>query len=361
MHFFAREKPWYKKKKVIIPLGIFVFLLIARVVAVPIIQKQLNNFLADFSPSLYFHMDDLDIHLIRGAYTFDGVTGKIRTQKNNFVTIDKVNVSIAWRELFRGRIVTDIDVSGLKFSYTKDLQKALSSAPERDAKLRKEKAQKAKDTLFPLKVVRVDLRDSNLILDDYPSLEEGKKFQISNIQGRITNLKPEKDFPLSFFNLKATILGNSVFKTTGHLNTLKKPLSWDVDGEIQDFDLTKANTFMKRKVPLTFTKGKLDLFFEAISQNGEMEGYFKPFLKNLDVMKLDENYKGPKHWLIEVVGALGNLVLRTADTHTVATKIPFSSDKDGFHIDKGEALSKVIEHGFQEKLAPGIEDEFEIK
>lgn len=347
---------WYKKKKFIIPLSIFVFLLAVRAVMVPIAHKELNKFLADFSPTLYFHMDDLDVHIIRGAYSFDGITGKVKGQKNNFLEIEKVDVSIAWREIFKGKVVTDIEVTAPEFSYTKELKNAIASSPKK-----KDQAETAKDKLFPVEIERVDVKQGVVKLDDYPSLEDNKKFSVSNIDGRITNLTADEKFPLSFFNLKATVLGNSVVKTTGHLNTLAKPMEWDVDGELQGFDLTTANQFLKRKVPLTFTKGKLDLYAEAESTNGKVEGYVKPFMKNIDVMKTQENFKGAKHWFIEVVTALGNLILRASDTKSVATKIPFSMDKGGVHVDSGEALSKAIQHGFEQQLSPGIEDKYELE
>jgi hypothetical protein len=355
MKIFKKKKQ-PMNKKITIPLVIFAILLAARIAIIPVIQKQLNQFLATFSPTLYFHMDDLDIHLIRGAYSFDGVTGKVKGSKRDFLKIGTVDVSIAWRELFKGKVVTDIEVTGVDFSYTGELKNAIASSPKK-----KDQATAAKDKLFPVKVERVDLASASITLDDYPSLEEGKKFQVTNVEGRITNLTPDKKFPLSFFNLKATILGNSMFKTTGHLNTLAKPLAWDVDGEMQGFDLTKANQFLLRKLPLTFTKGKLDLYAEAESQNGKLVGYVKPFMKNVDVIKNKEQFVGVKHWFVEVLAALGNLILRTSDTKSVATKIPFSMDQSGFHVDSGEALSKAIQNGFQQKLSPGIEDKYELK
>lgn len=347
---------WYKKKKIIIPLTLFVFLLVVRAVMVPVVHKQLNKFLATFSPTLYFHMADLDISILRGAYSFDGITGKVKGQKNDFLKIERVDVSIAWREIFKGQIVTDIEVTAPDFSYTKELKEAIASSPKKESQ-----AKDAKDTLFPVKIERVDVKQGALTMDDYPNIEPDKKFQVSNIEGRITNLTADKKFPLSFFNLRATVLGNSVVKTAGHLNTLSKPMQWDVDGELQGFDLTVANKLLKSKLPLTFTKGKLDVYAEAKSQNGEIEGYVKPFMKNLDIMKASENFKGPKHWFIEVATALGNLILRESKTKSVATKIPFSMDKSGFHIDSGEALSKAIEHGFQQQLSPGVEDKYEIE
>lgn len=347
---------WYKKKKITIPLGIFVLLLGIRLVMQPIIHKELNKFLASFSPVLYFHIADIDVHIIRGAYSFDGITGKIKGHKNNFISIEKVDVSMAWREIFKGKLVTDIEVNGADFSYTGELKNAIAKMPKKA-----DEATTARDKLFPVKIERVDVRDGAVTLDDYPGLQEDKKLQVTNIEGRLTNLTPEKKFPLSFFNLKATVLGNSVVKTAGHLNTLAKPMEWDVDGEMQGFDLTTANQFLKRKVPLTFTKGKLDLYAEAQSTNGTIEGYVKPFMKNIDVIRTKEDFKGAKHWFVEIITAVGNLVLRATDTKSVATKIPFTMDKAGMHVDSGEALSKAIEHGFQQQLSPGVEDKYEIE
>lgn len=347
---------WYRKKKFTIPLIIFALLIGVRMVMQPLIHKELNKFLATFSPTLYFHIGDLDIHIIRGAYAFDGITGKVKGQKNPFIKIEKVDVSMAWREIFKGKLVTDIEVNGADFSYTKELKDAIAKMPKKA-----DEANVAKEKLFPVRIERVDLRNGAVTLDDYPSLQDNKKLQVTNIEGRLTNLTPAKKFPLSFFNLKATVLGNSVIKTAGHLNTLAKPMQWDVDGELQGFDLTTANQFLKRKVPLTFTKGKLDLYAEAKSTNGRVEGYVKPFMKNIDVIKSEEDFKGPKHWLVEIVTAVGNLVLRATDTKSVATRIPFSMDKAGMHVDSGEALSKAVEHGFQQKLSPGIEDKYELK
>lgn len=350
------KRPWFKKKKITIPLTIFVFLLAVRMVLVPVAHKQLNKFLAEFSPTLYFHMDDLDIHIIRGAYSFEGITGKVKGKKNEFLKIERVDVSMAWREIFKGKVVTDIEVTAPDFSYTKDLNQAFANASKD-----KKQANTAKEKLFPVKIERVDIKSGKVTLDDYPSLDEKSKFTVRNIDGRITNLTPEKKFPLSFFNVKASLPGQSDIKTTGHLNTLAKPMEWDVDSELRGFDMTAANTFLKRKVPLTFTKGKLDLYAEAESQKGSVQGYVKPFIKNVDVVKNQENFKGPKHWAIEVVTALGNLILRASDTKSVATKIPFSMDKAGVHVDSGEALSKAIQHGFEEKLSPGIENKYEIE
>ncbi len=347
MNFMIFKNDRLKNKKVIIPLVFFCLLLGIRLLIQPIIHKQLNTFLSDFSPVLSFHIDDLDINLLRGSYSFEAVTGKIKESEHKFLTIEKVDTSIAWREIFKGKIVTDIEVTGLNLSYSKELKDALAKTPK------KEDAKEAKDKLFPVEVVRLDIQNSILKMDNFPAF--------TGIEGRITNLLADKKNPLSFLNLKATAFGHSVLKIAGHLKTLEEPIAWSIDSELQGFDLTAANQFLKEKVPLTFTKGKLDVYAEAKSEEGVTEGYVKPFMKNVDIMKAEENLKGAKHWFIEVIAAVGNLVLRTSDKKSVATLIPFTMDKSGVHVDKGEALSKAIQHGFEQKLNPGIEDRLKLE
>lgn len=343
----------FKEKKVWVPTTIIAVLVVIRVILPSLLLVKVNGFLAEFSPTYKFHIKDLDLSIIRGAYRFEGITGTLKKDKRVFATATSVEVSIAWRELFKGRVLTDVEIDTLDFTYLKELTDVAKKDDTKDA-------QEAKDALFPVRVERLDLRESSITLEELPSLEEGKRLQATSINGRISNLTPEEKFPISFYNLRATLLGESVFKVAGHLNMVKKPLAWDVDSEVKGFNIPQLNYYLKRNLPVTFTKGKLDLYLEAKSENGKIDGYAKPFIKDLDVMANKEKFQGPKHWFMEVLTALGNLILRTSDTKTVATKIPFSFDKT-FKMETGEALSKAIENGFQQKLSPGIEDQFDIK
>lgn len=353
MRFWNHSKPLYLQKKVTVPVIVISLLLMARMILVPIVHKKLNKFLDEFSPTYAFHIDDLDISIIRGAYSFQGVSGKLKRNQRKFVDIDAVDVSIAWRELFKGRILTDIAIERMDFHYLSEVTKAAKTEDQDHAK-------SAKNTLFPVKIERIVITDSVVTLEELPSLKEGARLQLTGIEGRVTNLTPSEKLALSFFNINGTFMGSSKIKTVGHLNMTKKPLSWDVDGEVHSFDLTSLNQFLKRKLPLTFTTGKLDLYAEAKSEGGKIVGYVKPFLKNIDIMTSSEDLKGPKHWFIEALTAVGNLILRTSDTKTLATRVPFVYD-GAFHIGTGEAISKAIENGFVQKLSPGIEDKFELK
>ncbi len=347
------NKAFIKQKKFYIPFAIIVLLVVFRMILPQILLHQTNKYLSEFSPTYYLHMDDLDISILRGSYRFEKVYGNLKGDEKRFITIDSVDVSIAWRQIFKGKIVTDIVTDNVDFLFLKDMSKL--SVPNA-----KKEAQDIKNTLFPVKVETVDLRHARVVFEEYPSLDDESRLRIENINGRITNLTSSKEDPYSNFNMTASLQGSSEFVFIGSLNLTQKPVLWDVDVELKDFDLTTLNKVLKRNLPLTFTKGKIDLYAEAKSSDKTIKGYIKPFIRDVDVVKNEERFVSIKHFGIEILTAIGNLILRDSDTKTVATYLDFNYDGK-FNIDTGQGISKAIENGFKQKLQPGIENKYHME
>ena len=341
---------FYKKKKFYIPTIIIAVLIIFRMVLPQILLHQANKYLSEFSPTYYLHMDDLDLSILRGAYSFQGVTGNLKGDEKQFLKITEVDVSIAWRHLLKGKVVTDIVTQDLDFLFLSDMTKL--NPPKKEA-------EDVKETLFPVKVESVDLKNARVVFEEYPALADNSRLKIENINGRITNLTPSEADPLSDFNLGASIQGSSELVFIGSLNLIKKPMLWDVDVEMKNFNLASLNAVLKRNLPLTFTKGNLDLYAEAKNEKGVIKGYIKPFITNIDVVANKEKFVGIKHFGIEVLTALANLILRDSETKTVATYVDFNYDGK-FNINTSQGIEKAIENGFNQKLTPGIENKYHM-
>lgn len=341
-----------KKKKIMIFSLIFLLFVMARAALPSFLLKKSNKFLADFSPTYALHMEDLDISIIRGAFRFQGITGKVKEDDQKFLNINTVDVSIAWREIFKGRILTDIKVEKCDFLVIKNIAKL--SSPKKEAR-------DIKNNFFPVKVERLDLLDMSVSFEGYESIKENALLNVSNINGRVTNLTPTKDFPLSFFVISANVVDpTSKFNFVGEINQTISPFEWNLDMELRDFNLTVINPYLKRHVPLTFTKGSLDLYSEVVSTKGKIKGYAKPFFKDLDVVANKEEFKGPKHFGFEILTALSNLITREPKTKSVATVLDFTLD-DKLKFKMGKSVAKAIEHGFKQQIPPGIEDRYNIK
>lgn len=340
----------YKKKKFYIPATIIAVLIVFRMILPSILLHQANKYLSEFSPTYYLHMEDLDISIIRGAYRFEEVVGKLKGDEKTFLSIKSVDVSIAWREIFRGRVVTDIVTDKLDFLFLKDMSKL--SNPKKEAK-------DVKETLFPVSVESVDLRRAQIVFEEYPSLDETSRLKIENINGQITNVTPTENQQISAFNLSGSLQGSAETVFIGELNMFRKPLLWDVDVEMKNFDLSKLNPVLIRKLPLTFTKGRLDLYAEAKNDDKLIKGYLKPFIRDIDVVANKEHFKGIKHFGIEILTALGNLILRDSDSKTVATYLDFTYNGT-FNVNTSKGISTAIENGFSKKLPAGLENKYHL-
>jgi hypothetical protein len=340
------------KKKIYISLTIVVAMTIGcRAILPGVLLRKANKYLSSFSPTYSLHMEDLDISFFRGAYRFESVSGKLKKTDKNFLKIASVDVSIAWREIFKGRILTDIETERLEFLVLTNMNQL--SSPKDDAN-------EVKSKLFPIKVARLDLKNAELIFEEYANLNVDNHFRISDINGSVTNLTADKTNQISNFNLSAAIFSSPAFKFTGELNTLQNPMRWDLNGETKDFDLTLLNPFLKRHIPLTFTTGKIDIYSEAKSTDGKVKGYIKPFFKEVDVVSNHEHFKGIKHFAYEVVAALSNLILRERKTKSVATIIEFNYDQK-LEIKTDKSLLLAIKHGFNQPLKNGSENKYQLE
>lgn len=335
------------KKKYVVLFSLIALFFIGRATLPAYLHKKTNEYLSNISPDFSVEIKDFDLSFIKMAYRFEGISAKLKKDKNKkeFLHINKVDVSIAWRELFKGRVLTDIIVDQPKLIVYKEVMDI--KPPKKD------KAKDVKETLFPVDVEKVELREASLTLDQYKDIDGKGKMKLSDISGEILNLTPQKNKPLSRFNLTAKVFDSTKIKFDGDLRTLEMPLGWNADVEMKGANLTKFNPILRDKLPLTFTKGTMDLYAEAKSKKGVIKGYVKPFMNNLDIVKdKGENFKSVKHFGIEILTAVGNLILRDeSKNQSVATSVDFTYDGK-FHIETKEGIKKAIKHGMADKDEP---------
>lgn len=341
---------FWKKKKILIPLIIVLFLGILRIIAPPLILQKINAELKDMSPTLTGHVADLDLALLFGSATLEGVTASIKDSGKEFLKVKSANASLDLWELIRGNVEVKALIKNPDFTYSNELMEAIkdhvASQPKEDR------------PLPDIRVARVDVKDAVMRMEPYPSLSKGGGVVMSDVEVRATNVIPSDKLEKTLFSLQGKLLKSGDVKVTGAAKIEEKPLEWTVDSEILNFDLTSLNQFLRQKVPLTFTKGELDFFVEAKSEDGKITGYLKPFVERLDVVKTDEDFKNTKHWIFEIISALGNIVMQ--EEEVAATKVPFVFDGK-LKAETGESLGNAFEHAFVQEISRGIENTIQLQ
>lgn len=342
-------------------LAVLAILLLARMILPAVLKKNINDFLANHSKVYTARIGDLDLSFLRMAYRFENAEVQLRNEKNPFFRVDGIDVSLAWRELFRGRVLTDIEVWGAKIAASPELVPALKKAAEENKTQAAAEEVTVKKKLFPYRVERIVLRDSNISYANDADAPEDKRLRISEIQSRMSNINPAEKSAKTLITMSATVMDSAKVKGVANAIFFNDDVDWDMDLEMRQFELPKVNPFTRNIIPFTFTAGTLDLFAEAKSEKGKIQGYVKPFLKKVDVVENKEDFRGAKHFLIEVATATANLILRRPKVKSVATKVEFAGQGSDIKVDVGGALANAVEHGFDEPMSPTIEDEIHIK
>lgn len=337
-------------------VGVLLVLAAVRMVLPSVLLAQTNKFLGSFSQEYSLHIDDLDLALFRGAYRFEGLTGNLRAHEEPFLNVDRIDISLAWLELFKGHIQTHVFIDGMKFVLSTEFLEAVKGNKD----VTKKDARNAGDKLFPMDVTRIDIKNSELQVGDVKDLPRELRWRVSQIEGRLTNAIPSKENPISLITLKGALFDHADLKILAQYKPQETPVPWYSAIELRNFELKNANDLLRRKVSLTFKEGTLDLFGEAKSENNNIHGYVKPFMKKADIVGDTKDFKNLKHFGIEVGTAAANIILRTSSQHVVATKVDFSYVKGKFDWNASKAISEAVKNGFQTKLAPGIENQYEL-
>jgi hypothetical protein len=348
----VHHRHWYQKKRFIIPLFVVVLIVGATFVVEPIALKKANEVAATANPQFKGHIDDLDISLFRGAVVLEGVTAKLKKNGRRFLTINDVAVDLDWGRLFKGQILFDVVVDHFNVLFKKDITEAVDRLPKTEKK----------EITTKFKIAEIEVNDSRIVLLDYPGLEKDKYLQVQNIHGKVEDLTLRKNTKLAHYNFGATLTGKEVIRLTGNLDTATDPVRWDLNAKLKNFRLKSVNPELRKTLPLDYNKGSIDLYSEAKSTGGKIYGYVKPFLNDVDYIGNKDDFKGPKHFLFEVIGTTANWALENHKKETVATRVPFIYENGTFSVETGEAIEDAVKHGLLEtKLVHrGIEKKYKL-
>lgn len=363
MQLFHRSKPVYKRTWVYVVFLILLFLLILRMVLPSLMVAIANARLKKESPNFSFHISDIDLAILKGRYTVEGITGSIKPSGQRFMSISSVNVDVPWKDIFKGNIVAGVFVNRLNLTASQTL---INKAKDEEKRLKKIIAEKKKDEKedkeekeSPVNIKAFKLSDSNITIEDLLSFKGKDKRTISNINVLASNLTPTDKKPITNFVMTANVFGPAPLKVGGVATLKTEPPQWDVNSELKKFDLTTLNPLVREKVKAYIHKGKMDLYAEAKSQMGKIEGYVKPFVSKfkMDAPEGGFNFKGEA---AKIGGNLVKILLTDSEAKTLATRFPFSFDKK-MHYEVIPPLELAVEHKIKQNIKPGIENKIDLE
>ncbi|WP_138475714.1 DUF748 domain-containing protein [Dyadobacter bucti] len=347
-----------RKKWRYILLALVVLIIVARLILPYVVLRYANKTLAGMK-GYYGHIEDIDLAIIRGAYKIDSIylnkTDTTSGKQTPFFSASLIDLSIEWKALLKGSIVSKINVDRPVLVFTKD-------------------------KVEPKQVVR-DSADFKKVLDEFMPLDINR-FEITNgkIQYKDNTSSPKVDIEMNRLKLVAQNLKNSydssavlpasvkasatVYEGTLTLDAKLNPLdaapTFDMSAELKNTNLVKLNDFFQAYAKIDVNKGTFGLYSEVAAKEQKFAGYVKPLIKDLDVLGKEDRKDNIFRKLWEgLAGGVGE-IFQNQKLDQVATKIPFEGRLDNPDTNIWFAITTMLQNAFIHALQPSIDNEISI-
>lgn len=335
-------------------------LVVARLVLPYVVLRYVNKTLASMK-GYTGHVADIDIQLIRGAYQIDSMQirkldGKLRQP---FLMIPKTDLSIQWKALFKGRLVSEVECyrPEINFTFSSDKASQQTGADvDWTAFLRK---------LLPIKINRFAVVDGTVNLTSllaHPRADLSfKRFQgeIRNIR----NIDDQRKLLPSPVVASGDVPGyGGTMNFYADMNLLKVMPDFDYKLRLNNLQLVKLNNLAREFANLDFNRGTVSIYSEMAMFDKKLNGYLKPLTRDMQIFKLNEqDHRSVGKFFTELLAQGAIDVLKNQRHNQVATRIPLSGTVDEVKTFVWPTIFGVLSNAYIEAFKKDFDNNVTLK
>lgn len=347
------------KRKILLAVAVVLIAgLVAFRLALPKLVQDYVNKKLDSIPEYDGHVGDVDIHLLRGAYSIEDVnivktTGEVPVP---FFSSRRVDLSMEWRELFHGALVGEVRVERGKLNFVKGETKE-----DTQTSIDRTWLEVVQD-LFPFRLNRFAIVDGELWFHDFHS-EPKVDAYLTNLLAVATNIYNTRDLKTDLpadFRAVGKTLGGGEVSLHVKVDPLQSEPKFDLEFALVNMDLTAMNDLLEAYGKFNVKRGNFELFAEVAGAEGKFNGYVKPLFQDLDVFELKDDAKNPIKlaWQAIVAGAVK--LFKNHPKDQVATKIPVSGSFEKTDVDIWTTIVNVLRNAFVEAFRARVDESINL-
>ena len=347
-----RVRSW--PHRVTITLAILIVVLVGVRLALPnIVRNQINHRLENI-PGYTGHVDDIRLHLWRGAYSLHGF-GIFRQSgqlKEPFFLAKDIDFSLAWRELFHRKFLSDITIDRGQLIFIKGPTAATSQT---DADRR---WQDVINALFPIDIQHLEITNG-LLRYKNTTLKPAADIYVRNMHAVATGLRNRAGENQEELPAEITLEGDSLGAGKVKLMLNAEPLAaqphFHLSLTVDNVNLPALNESLMAYVGVDVGRGTFRMAAEMAGRDGGFQGYVKPFFENIDFKNVADKDKkiGARIWehLVQVFA----WVVKNKSRNQVGTRIPFEGKFGDAKIGLLSTFKNLFRHGFVRAFNPTVE------
>jgi hypothetical protein len=309
--------------------SILLLLIVGRLMLPYFVTRYVNKVLADIE-GYDGSIQDVDISLIRGAYTIHGlkifkVNGH---EKVPFIDIPTTDLSVEWPALFKGSIVGEIIFERPKLNFI--------GGDGDETKQPGNDTQTGEDVdwtepikkLMPLQINRLEINDGSVFFYDFTTKPKVDIHldSLNVIATNLNNAEKQKDRLPSTVTATATSIGGGKLTVNMDINVLKEIPDLDLNLKFEGINMPALNDFFIAYSKTDIEKGQFNLYAELAVNNANITGYVKPIAQNIKVVDWDKDKKNPFNLIWQsIVGVVAEF-FENQKKDQFATKVPIQGN-----------------------------------
>jgi hypothetical protein len=345
------------RRIIVVALLVLVAGLVALRVALPsIVARELNARLAEMGEYSGW-LEEVDLAIWRGAYTLRGLVIEKHggTVPVPLLVAPEVDISLSWRDLFRGSIVADASFEEPVVHFV-DGQEEAESQSGAGVNWRERL-----EALVPTRIDVVEVRNGIVVFHNFVSDPpvDLEATSVNAVIRNITNVRDAEGRRIAEMDATAIVLDSgqleseASFDPFGHLDEFRLAL------RILEIDLTRLNDLAKAYANLDFESGNGEFVMELEATGGELAGYAKPLFQDMEIFSWKSDVEQSDKNLLEVAwealaeGVTSLLTNPPADQF--GTRIEIRGRIDDPEADTFDAIVGILRNAFGEALQPYFE------
>ena len=349
----------FVKKKYIIPLAVIVILVVARILLPYFLEKYVNKTL-DEIPGYTGHVTDIDVALYRGAYVIDSLVLQKENVENTVPLLDfpKTDISIEWKSLLKGEIVSEIEMYRPQVNYVFENQKKQN--PEGGAKLND--WSEALTDLVPIQINRLRVHDGKIGFVQL-SADPNIDLMMENVELVAINLRNVRDvgntLP-SVIKVNAVSFGGGSFSLDGKMDLMQRIPDMDIGFALENAEVTALNDLTNQYAGVDFASGTFEMYSEFAIADGYLQGYLKPMFIDTKLLG-KEDKDGFFKTLWEGFVGVFKFLFKNQGTDTLATKVPMEGDLTKVDTGIFSTILNIFKNAWIQAFTTHIEGDIEYE
>ncbi len=350
-----------KRRRRVIVLSLLGALILFRLFLPQIVLNYVNHELSELE-GYSGSVEDIDLALYRGAYVAEGLDIRKRLVEPNhvldtipFFYCGKVDLSLEWSALFRGRLVGEIVLQDARLNFVKDFVE--QGEVEDDSS----DFRKLLKTFMPLEINRFETIGGELhYLDPFSDPPVNLKMDSLHILAlNLSNVRHQDKLLPSSILAESNVYGGKFSLEIG-LDALATTPTFDLNAELTTVDIRNLNDFFLAYGRFDAEEGKLSLYTEMAAREGRIEGYVKPLVTKLSVANWKEDRDKPLQFLWESMIGLGAELFQNQPKDQLGTRVEVEGQANQPHMGIMSLVVYTLRNAFVSALRPAIEGSIDI-